>query len=140
MHHLYTQIEIAAPIERFWSLLADFPSYGRLNPHVRSVEGKLGVGESLKVFTQPAGGRGIHFRPSVLAAYPNRELRWKGSFILGLPGLFDGEHYFKIEEKVNGVLVFHHGELFSGLLVPLFMRALNGDVKQGFVAANEALK
>jgi hypothetical protein len=138
MHILETQIDIDVPVERVWSLLIDFPSYPRWNPFVRSIEGILEVGQSLKVFIQPPGASGMRFQPIVLAAQPNRELRWKGK--LFLPGLFDGEHYFKLEAKPGGGLTFHQGELFSGILVPLFRRSLDGPTKQGFVAMNEALK
>ena len=138
MHHLETQIEISAPAERVWSLLIDFPSYPRWNPFIRSIEGTLEVGQSLKVFIQPPGASGMRFRPTVLAVQPNRELRWKGKVLL--PGLFDGEHYFKLETKPGGGLTFHQGEIFSGILVPLSKRSLEGATKQGFVAMNEALK
>lgn len=138
MHHLHTQIEIAAPVERVWSLLVDFPSHSRWNPFVRSIEGSLGVGQSLNVFIQPPGASGMRFRPTVLAVQPNRELRWKGKLLV--PGLFDGEHYFKLEVKPASRLIFHQGEIFSGILVPLFRRSLDGATKQGFVAMNEALK
>ena len=80
----------------------------------------------------------MRFRPTVLAVQPNRELRWKGKLLV--PGLFDGEHYFKLEAKPAGGLTFHQGELFSGILVPLFRRSLDGATKQGFVAMNDALK
>jgi hypothetical protein len=56
-----------------------------------------------------------------------------------VPGLFDGEHYFKLEPKPGGGLVFRQGEMFSGLLVPLLKRSLDGATKQGFIAMNEAL-
>ena len=138
MHHLETQIEISAPAERVWSLLIDFPSYPRWNPFIRSIEGTLEVGQSLKVFIQPPGASGMRFRPTVLAVQPNRELRWKGKLLL--PGLFDGEHYFKLETKPGGGLTFHQGEIFSGILVLLLRRSLDGVTKKGFVAMNEALK
>jgi hypothetical protein len=57
-----------------------------------------------------------------------------------IPGLFDGEHFFKLEPKSNTQVVFHQGEVFSGLLVPFLRRSLDGATKQGFVAMNEALK
>jgi hypothetical protein len=138
MHQLETQIEIEAPVERVWSLLIDFPSYPRWNPFVRSIEGNLEVGRSLKVFIQPPGTKGMRFQPTVLALTPNRELRWKGKLLL--PGLFDGEHYFLLEIKAGGGLTFRQGETFSGIFVPLFSRSLDGATKQGFVAMNEALK
>jgi hypothetical protein len=138
MHQLETRIEIEAPVERVWALLTDFPSYARWNPFVRSIEGTLEVGQSLKVFVQPPGAKGMQFRPIVLAAEPHRELRWKGKLLL--PGLFDGEHYFRLEGRPGGGLTFRQGEIFSGMLVPLFRRSLDGATKQGFVAMNEALK
>ena len=138
MHHLHTQIDIAAPIERVWSLLTDFPSYPRWNPQVRSVEGNLAVGQSLRIFVEPPGARGVRLRPTLLAVRPNRELRWKWRLLTA--GLCAGEHYFKLEPKPTGGLTFHHGEIFSGLLVPLLGRQLNGVIEQGFVAANQAVK
>ncbi|NMM75814.1 hypothetical protein B2J86_12955 [Acidovorax sp. SRB_14] len=138
MHHLHTQIQISAPIERVWSLLVDLPAHARWNPFVRSIEGPLAVGQTLQVAIQPPGSRGMRFQPTVLAVHEGRELRWKGKLLVA--GLFDGEHYFKLEAGPAGGTVFHHGELFSGVLVPLFRRSLDGATQQGFVAMNEALK
>jgi hypothetical protein len=137
MHLLDTQIPINATAERVWSLLLDFPAHARWNPFIRSIEGRPEVGQSLKVFIQPPGGKGMGFRPTVLAVEPNRELRWKGKVLL--PGLFDGEHYFKLEPTPGGGLIFHQGEKFSGILVPLFKRSLDA-TKEGFIAMNVALK
>jgi hypothetical protein len=138
MHHLETQIATDAPAERVWSLLMDVPSHTRWNPFLRSVEGNPVVGQSLKIFIQPPGARGMLFRPTVLVVKPDREFCWKGK--LFVPGLFDGEHYFKLEPQPEGGLIFHQGELFSGILVTLFKKSLSGATKQGFVAMNEALK
>ncbi len=138
MHQLETQIEITATVEHLWSLLTDFTSYSRWNPFVTSIEGGLEVGQSLKVFIQPPGSNGMWFRPVVLNVEPNRELRWKGK--LFVPGLFDGEHYFRLETIAEGRTTFYQGEIFSGLLVPLFRRSLDGATKHGFIAMNEALK
>jgi hypothetical protein len=138
MHLLETQIEIEASAERVWSLLIDFPAHARWNPFVRTIEGSLEVGKSLKVFIQPPGANGMRFRPKLLEVRPNRELRWKGKFLL--PGLFDGEHYFVVENRPQGGVIFRQGEIFSGILVPLFRNSLDGATKQGFVAMNEAIK
>lgn len=138
MYQLETQIEIAAPIERVWSLLIDFASYSSWNPFIRSIEGRLEVGQSLKVLVQPLGSNGMRFKPTLLAVEPNRELRWKGK--LFLPSLFDGEHYFQLESRSEGGLTFRQGETFSGILVPMFRRSLDGATRQGFVAMNKALK
>ena len=137
MHVLETRIEIAAPAERVWSLLVDFESHSRWNPFIRAIEGTLAVGRPLSVFIQPPGSSGMRFRPTVVAVAPNRELRWKGRLLFA--GLFDGEHYFRLETS-SGVVTFCQGETFSGILVPLFRRSLDGATRQGFIAMNEALK
>jgi hypothetical protein len=138
MRRIETQIEINASAERVWSVLMDFPAYARWNPFVRSIEGTPVVGESLSVFIQPSGSGGMKFHPKVLAIEPQREFRWKGKLLI--PGLFDGEHFFVLESKSDARMVFHQGEVFSGALVPLFKRFLDGPTKQGFVAMNESLK
>lgn len=138
MHRLDTRIDIDASIERVWSLLVDFPAYSSWNPFVRSIEGSLAVGRSLRVFIQPPGSAGMRFRPKVLVCEPKRELRWKGELLL--PRLFDGEHYFRLEPGPSGQVVVHQGEIFSGLLVPLFRRSLDGATRTGFERMNAALK
>jgi hypothetical protein len=138
MYHLKTQITINAPAEKVWLRLMDFPAYVQWNPFIRSIEGKASVGQSLKVFLQPADGRGMRFSPTVLVANPNREFRWKGKLFVS--GIFDGEHYFLLEPQPQGGVIFQQGELFSGLLVPLLKGSLENGTRKGFAAMNEALK
>lgn len=135
---LRTDIEIAATPERIWSILMDFEGHHRWNPFVRSIEGNARVGETLTVFIQPPGGRGMQFKPTVLAVEPAREFRWRGKLLI--PGLFDGEHFFLLDPLPNGNVQLTHGENFSGLLVPLMKKSLEGGTRAGFVAMNEALK
>ncbi len=135
---LRTEIQIAAPPERVWNILMDFPRYGQWNPFVRSLQGTPQVGETLRVFIHPPGGRGMQFRPKVLTVEPAHEFRWKGKLLVS--GLFDGEHFFLLEQMPDGHVRFTQGELFSGLLVPLMKRSLEGPTRAGFVAMNEALK
>ena len=139
MHEITTAIDIGAPPRRVWTVLVDFPSYRLWNPFVRSIEGSPREGETLKVFIQPVGGAGMTFRPRVLRAVPDQELRWLGRVVL--PGLFDGEHFFKIEPLDEGRRTrFIHGERFSGLLVPLLRKSLDRGTREGFEAMNQALK
>ena len=116
-----------------------FPSYPLWNPFVRSIEGSPRAGETLKAFIQPVESRGMTFRPRVLRAVPDQELRWLGH--LWLPGIFDGEHFFKIEPLDHGHRSrLIHGERFAGLLVPLLRNNLDRGTRAGFDAMNHALK
>lgn len=80
----------------------------------------------------------MKFRPTVLVAVPDQELRWLGRFLL--PGIFDGEHYFQIEEISQDRVRFIQGEKFSGILAGLYKSKLDGGTKAGFIAMNQALK
>jgi len=135
---LYTAIEIEAPAERVWQVLTDFEQFPDWNPFVRRIKGEAKSGTKLEAYLQPPGGRGMTFRPDVLKAEPNREFRWLGR--LFFPGLFDGEHFFIIEPLGPDRVRFTHGELFSGLLVPLLAKSLDTNTRRGFELMNEALK
>jgi hypothetical protein len=139
MHEIITSIEIEAPPSRVWTALIDFPAHREWNPFIRNLEGSARVGDRLTVSIQPPGARGMTFRPRVLSAIPNQELRWLGRVIV--PGVLDGEHFFKIEPLSGGRRThFTHGERFTGLLVPFLRRSLQGGTRQGFEAMNGALK
>ncbi len=95
MHQITTEIEINAPASRVWTILTDFARYPEWNTFIRKLEGQPIVGNRLRALIQPPGLKAMTFRPVVLKAEPERELRWLGR--LFLPRLFDGEHSFAIE-------------------------------------------
>ena len=136
MKRIATTIDIAAPARTVWRILTDFAAYPDWNPFIRRLSGKLAVGERLEVTIQPPGRKPMTFRPIVQRVEPERELRWRGRVLL--PGLFDGEHGFRIERNNSGCRL-HHGETFRGILVPLFEKMLD-NTERGFTALNEALK
>jgi hypothetical protein len=87
-------------------------SASALEPFVRSIEGSPREGETLQVSIQPVGSKGMTFRPRVLRAVPDQKLRWLGRVVL--PGIFDGEHFFKIEPLDEGRRTrFIQGERFT---------------------------
>ena len=76
MHQILSEIEIGATASRVWSILTDFAAYPSWNPFIRSISGDVEAGRRLAVSIQPDGGRAMTFRPTVLVAEPNSELRW----------------------------------------------------------------
>lgn len=138
MLELHSEIEIHASAEHVWQLLTDFASFPNWNPFIRRASGEIRVGAHLIVNIQPSGARGMTFKPTVLKAEPNRELRWLGRLML--PGLFDGEHVFTIEPLGNKRVSFTQREIFNGVLVSLLARSLKSDTQRGFEEMNQALK
>ena len=137
MHELHTEIDIEATPETVWWILTNFAVYPEWNPFIRQVMGVAQPGTKLMVRIHPSGAKAMSFRLTVLAVERPRELRWLGRFLL--PGLFDGEHQFKLQAMASSVR-FTQSERVSGILVPLFRRSLDTDTKRGFLEMNLALK
>lgn len=131
-----TSIDIAASPARVWEILTDFAAYPQWNPFITRVAGLPVAGGRLVVTIQPPGRKPMMFRPIVLAATPEVELRWRGRLLM--PGLFDGEHLFRLSPADGGCRL-DHSEVFSGLLAGLLGGTLPA-TRRGFVAMNEALK
>jgi hypothetical protein len=138
MKELRTEIEIQASDKRVWQILTDFKNFPQWNPFIRQAKGDVKVGARLVIQLQPTGSSGMTFKPIVLKAEQNRELRWLGR--LFLPSLFDGEHTFTIETLAANRVRFTQSEVFTGLLVPLLARSLDADTRRGFEEMNQVLK
>ena len=124
MKELHTDIEIEAGPARVWEILTDFASYPDWNPFIRSIEGEPREGARLEARIEPPGGRAMTFKPTVLTATPERELRWLGRLVA--PRVFDGEHRFEIHENEPGRVTFVQHEEFRGVLVPFVRSMIEG--------------
>ena len=77
------------------------------------------------------------FKPRVTVVDPGRRLEWLGT--MGIPGLFDGRHSFRLESLGDDRTRLTQAEEFSGFLVPLMGTVLER-TRAGFEAMNEALR
>lgn len=138
MKELRTEIEFEGTPEEVWAVLTDLPAYPEWNPFIERIDRELLVGGKLDVRLQPVDERGITMHPTVLVAEPGRELRWIGHLMI--PGIFDGQHSFLIEEAGPGRVRFVQSERFGGILLPPMWKKLrDGGTAKGFRAMNEAL-
>lgn len=131
---IVTEIDIPAHPLAVWQVLTDGSAYPDWNPFIRQMSGRVAAGERLANTMHPQGGKPMTFRPRVLVADPGREFRWLGR--LGLPRVFDGEHYFRLEATGTGTRLVH-GETFRGLL--LWVMSVNR-FRADFIAMNLALR
>ncbi|WP_299713265.1 SRPBCC domain-containing protein [uncultured Tenacibaculum sp.] len=128
-----TSTQINASPEKVWSILLDFNNYTNWNPFITSITGVPKKGEKLHVQINS-----MHFSPIILEYDINKELEWKGKLLFN--GLFDGKHQFLLEDNKDGTTTFIHSEKFFGILVPLFSKKINTEVRNGFISMNKALK
>lgn len=135
---LRTEIIIRATPQKIWMILTGFNRYAEWNPFITSLSGSPVAENTISAVIKPSGGNGMAIRPKILAVIENRELRWKGHLMI--PGLFDGEHIFKLIENNDGSTTFVQRELFSGILIPLFKKLIDENTRSGFEAMNLQLK
>jgi hypothetical protein len=131
-----TDIEIYGTAQTVWDILADFAKYPVWNSFLLQVKGTPRAGSWIRFrFELPRGFRVVACA-MILKAEARRELRWAG----GLPGIFRAEHYFIIERVDDSKLRFHHGEIFSGLLLSMVWPILRNGGTEVYEAMNVALK
>lgn len=133
-----SEIVIQAAPSRVWEILSAFEKYSSWNPFIKSIQGKVKVGEKIVVRLEPPGAKGMTFKPTVLAFEQNKEFKWIGH--LFFTGLFDGEHRFELIDNGDGTTTFIQAERFKGILVRLFSKMLDGSTLNGFRAMNQKLK
>jgi hypothetical protein len=135
---LETSIDIPYPPEAVWAVLTDFASFPGWNPLVIQASGLLSLGATLTIRVRDPRGTGqvIPFRPKVTSLEPGRHLAWTGRLLV--PGLFDGEHWYRLEPTAGGTR-FRHGEHFGGLILRLMGPSTVAAMRPGYEAMNQAL-
>ena len=138
MKNIRTEITIKTSIERAWQVLTVFDAYEDWNPFVH-IKGKPGLGEKIEntMFMDEQGKPQV-FRPTITRWEINKGFTWLGH--LFIPGIFDGEHFFELEQIEGQHIKLIHGENFSGLLSGILMRLIGTKTKLGFERMNSALK
>ena len=117
---------IQASPETIWQILTDAEGYPKWDPNMTKLEGTVALGHKIKAYTTLDPGRA--FPAKVTVFEPGRKMVWAS----GLPlGLFKGERTFTITPKGDGSVTFKSQEVFSGLLMPIFGRAIP-DLTQTF--------
>ena len=128
-------IEIAAPQDAVWSVLADVHAWPAWNPFVGGFNGELREGARVKVLILPWSAEGTWLGARVARFRPPEALAWRG----GVAGLFTGEHGFRVEATGEGSCRVVHEEVFSGILTPLFRGRIRS-LEPMYERFNEALK
>jgi hypothetical protein len=137
MRIIETQIDIAASANRVWQILTDFRAYPDWDPFITEIVGRPEQGARLRVRICPPGRSAITFKPIILVAAREWELRWHSRRIV--PGFFDAEHSFQI--RTHGRFCrFLQSERFTGIMVSVIGDSLFDQMQQGFDEMNAALK
>lgn len=138
MKTLRTETIINASSETVWNNLMSHKDYPTWNPFIKSISGNIKEGSIIDVQIQSGPDKEMQFKPTVLVLEKEKEFRWLGH--LFVKGLFDGEHYFKLESLGPNKTRFIHGENFKGILSTVLLKMIGENTKIGFESMNYALK
>lgn len=138
MKTIETSIFIDSTPEKVWGILTKFEEYELWNPFMTKVIGSATLDSRIEVNIKTISGKKRTYYPIITRCETNKELRWKGKSFL--PGVFDGERIFILENSNDDKILFSHKEIFSGLGVRLVGNKLDESLRESFVTMNEALK
>ena len=138
MKIIETSIVIDSTPEKVWGILTKFEEYELWNPFMTKVIGSATLDSKIEVNIKTISGKKRTYYPIITRCETNKELRWKGKSFL--PGVFDGERIFILENSNDDKILFYHKEIFSGLGVRLVGNKLDESLRESFVTMNEALK
>lgn len=133
------RIEIDAPADEVWRILADTEAYPDWNPYVLRIEGRLEAGSKIALtITQENWKKPLTLHPVIVTAEGPRKLGWHGSPLV--TGFLETDHYFELEPLGPDRTRLHHVEEFRGWLATRLNQAdYQRHTGNAFRAMNEAL-
>ncbi len=139
MREIRTEIEIAAPPTKVWSLLTDIERWEEWSPIINQASGVPSIGSKLNITMvgKEEGEDGPQYHPKITNFDAPRYFRWRAFMMTGF--IMTNDKVFELEETSTGTRLVHI-EAFSGMMVPLFWNKLNGHVPSMLNSMNEALK
>ena len=138
MRELRTEIEIAAPLTKVWSILTDLDNWKEWNPIVNQASGVASIGSKLSITMRGKDGKDANkYMPIVTNIEEPKSFRWRVKMMAGF--LFTNDKVFELEEIASGTRLVHI-EGFSGILVPMFWSKLNKGALPMLKSMNDALK
>jgi len=138
MREIQTEIEIAAPLTKVWSILTDIDNWKEWNPIINQTSGTASLGSKLSITMRGKDGKdGQRYMPIVTSFEEPNYFRWRGKMMAEF--LFTNDKVFELTETSSGTRLIHR-EKFSGILVPMFWNKLNKYVPSMLKSMNDALK
>jgi hypothetical protein len=133
------KIIVDAPIADVWSTIVDFGSYSRWNSQLQYLGGEIKPGGKIHLRLSAAGANPYEFKPIISHWVVNERFAWIGR--TGLPRVFDGEHFFELEQVNAHTTLVTNREEYRGVL-SLIMKNLPmmKTAPEGFRKMNQELK
>lgn len=133
------KVEINAPIDKVWAAVIDFDSYSEWNSQLEYLGGEVKPDGQLHLRLSAKGADSYEFKPTVSHWKENEKFAWLA--ITGFPKVFDGEHFFELEQIDENTTFVINREEYRGVM-SLIMKNLPmmKTAPEGFRKMNMELK
>ena len=110
-------INIKASPARVWALMTNAADFPRWNSTIKSIEGTIALGQTIKLVASIAPTR--TFNLSVIEFVPEKMMVWSdGNF------MFKGVRTFMVQSRPEGSADFTMVEVYTGLMLPMIAGSL----------------
>lgn len=132
------EIEIAAPIDVVWDILAQFDRYAEWNPFTPAIRGELEVGRPIDIEVSLLRDRPFIQREWLNLIDPGKTLCW-GMHMFN-PWLLTTNRWQQLSELSTQSTRYHNRLELSGLLTPTVMMLYREKLTRSFSIVAQALK
>jgi len=138
MYEIAREINISAPKEKVWQVLADVDNWQNWSPIINGSQGSAASGAKLQITMAGKEGKdGPKYSPVVSEFDAPNRFRWRATMMAGF--IFTNDKLFELTDSGSGTKLVHK-ELFSGLMLKLFASKLDKGVGPLLDSMNQALK
>ncbi|MFY8000653.1 MAG: SRPBCC family protein [Candidatus Kapaibacteriota bacterium] len=132
-------VEINASPAKVWRAVVEFEKYKEWNSQLQYLGGEVKPQGLLHLKLSVKGTDPYEFKPIVSYWEENKRFAWLAA--TGLPRVFDGEHFFELQDLGNGKTMVVNREEYRGVL-SLIIRNLPmmNNAPEGFELMNTELK
>lgn len=110
-------INIRAKPDRVWMLMTNAADFPRWNSTVKSIEGKIALGQTIKLVAAISPDR--VFNLNVIEFIPEKRMVWSDG-----NAMFKGVRTYTLSPKADGSTDFRMSEVYTGLMLPMIAGSL----------------
>jgi len=110
-------INIQAKPDRVWTLMTNAGDFPRWNSTIKSIEGKIALGQTVKLVATIAPER--TFNLNVIEFVPEKRMVWSDG-----NAMFKGVRTYTLNAKGDGSTDFTMAEVYTGLMLPMIAGSL----------------
>src|SRR3972149_9642522 len=110
-------INIKAKPHRVWELMTNAGDFPRWNSTIKSIEGTIAAGKTIKLVATISAGR--VFNLNIIEFLPEKRMVWRDG-----GAMFKGVRTYTMEPKPDGTTDFTMAEVYTGLMLPMIAGSL----------------